>query len=105
MTGTVACSASAERSNGVRLRSVETPADLNALQRGRTIERPALATAQRYWSPLLRPARRAPRGHVELGKLCRVHPGQVTGCNAVSDRRRLPGQTEAERVAICGTVG
>jgi len=34
----------------------------------------------------LRPARRAgalPAGHVELGELCRVHRGQVTGANAV----------------------
>ena len=82
VTGAVACFRVGRTSNGIRLRSVETRADLNALQGGRTFESSRLAAARR-WSPLLRPAKRAPREHVELGEVCRVHRGQVTGCNAV----------------------
>ena len=95
VTGAVACFRIGRASNGVRLRSIETRADLNALQGGRTVERSALAAARR-WSPLLRPARRAPRGHVELGELCRVHRGQVTGCNAVWIAGGYPGRLPGE---------
>ena len=95
VTGAVACFRIGRASNGVRLRSVETRADLNALRGGRTVERSALAAARR-WSPLLRPARRAPRGHVELGELCRVHRGQVTGCNAVWIAGGYPGRLPGE---------
>ena len=95
VTGAVACFRIGRASNGVRLRSVETRADLNALQGGRTVERATLAAARR-WSPLLRPARHAPRGHVELGELCRVHRGQVTGCNAVWIAGGYPGRLPGE---------
>ncbi len=33
------------------------------------------------WSALTRPERTRPAGYVELGELCRVHRGQVTGSN------------------------
>jgi len=39
--------------------------------------------AERRWSRLARPARKHPTDHVELGELCRVHRGQVTGSNKV----------------------
>jgi adenine-specific DNA-methyltransferase len=37
--------------------------------------------SERRWSPLTRPARKGPAGYIELGELCRVHRGQVTGLN------------------------
>ena len=35
------------------------------------------------WSSLTQPTRAKPEGYVELGELCRVHRGQVTGANRV----------------------
>src|SRR6202030_2249556 len=35
------------------------------------------------WSHLSRSASKPPEGYVELGELCRVHRGQVTGANEV----------------------
>lgn len=39
--------------------------------------------AEPRWSIFTRAAQRAPKGYVELGDLCRVHRGQVTGANDV----------------------
>ena len=38
-------------------------------------------TAADRWTPLTQSVRRRPSGYVELGELCRVHRGQVTGAN------------------------
>lgn len=48
----------------------------------RAVGREILSTSRR-WSHLTRAAERPPEGHVELGELCRVHRGTVTGANAV----------------------
>ena len=60
-----------------------------------------------------RPARR-PEGHVELGELCRVHRGQVTGANAVwvtagphplvPPRFCVPAVTRARELIAAGPV-
>jgi len=63
-------------------------ADLGELAGGTAVPAPVLRTASR-WTPLAGPAApgggrgRPPAGHVELGELCRVHRGQVTGANRV----------------------
>lgn len=64
-----------------RVRRARSVADL-ALDGGRAVPREELAGAPR-WTPLL--TRRSPRpaGMIELGEICRVHRGQVTGANAV----------------------
>ncbi len=90
VTGAISCFRVGHRASHIRLRSVETPAALGALQGGRSVPRSRLDAARR-WSPLLRPARRAPGGHIELGELCRVHRGQVTGCNTVWIAGSYPG--------------
>ncbi len=46
------------------------------------VRREALAAAPR-WTPLTRARRERRAGFVELGELCRVHRGQVTGANGV----------------------
>ena len=46
------------------------------------VRRERLETEPR-WSLLTRPARKGPPGFIELGELCRVHRGQVTGANKV----------------------
>ena len=89
-TGAVACFRAGHRTAAVRVRAVDAVSELGDLDGGRPVARSRLAAARR-WSPLLRPAERAPRGHVELGELCRVHRGQVTGCNAVWIAGGYPG--------------
>ena len=82
VTGAISCFKVGNKAKRIRLRSVEKPDALGTLKGGRAVPRSQLYTARR-WSPLLRPAKRTPRGYIELGELCRVHRGQVTGCNAV----------------------
>lgn len=53
-----------------------------ALSEPRVVRRERLQS-ERRWSHLSRPARRGPEGYVELGEICRVHRGQVTGANRV----------------------
>ncbi|MCB0135419.1 MAG: methyltransferase [Caldilineaceae bacterium] len=66
----------------VTVRQVEHLEDLGALSRGSLIPRHQLTGAQR-WSVLSQPRAARPAGFVELGELCRVHRGQVTGANKV----------------------
>jgi adenine-specific DNA-methyltransferase len=66
----------------VRLRRVRTAAALAPLEGGRAVPRERLAREAR-WTPLVRAPKARPAGLVELGELCRVHRGQVTGANAV----------------------
>ena len=71
----------------VALRRVRRLAELAPLAGGRAVQRDDLRTSMR-WSDLADapppPRRRArPAGLVELGELCRVHRGQVTGANKI----------------------
>ena len=71
------------RSPAIRFRAVANVAELGTRRGGRTVPCRAVRDAER-WSPFLRPpTATAPCSHVELGELCRVHRGQVTGRNAV----------------------
>ena len=89
-TGAIACFHTGRPTEAIRVRAVGAVSELGALDGGRPVARSRLAAARR-WSPFLRPAERAPRGYVELGELCRVHRGQVTGCNAVWIAGGYPG--------------
>jgi len=64
-----------------RLRRVRSLARLDPLAGGRPVARARLASEPR-WSALAAPPRKAGDG-IELGELCRVHRGQVTGANQV----------------------
>ena len=81
------------RDDPVRLQNVESPGQLRELATaGRPVPRRRLQESSR-WSGLLRPRTKAPAGFVELGELCRVHRGAVTGANAfwvVRQRAGLP---------------
>lgn len=68
------------RPGSIRLRRIDALADLTSLEGGRSIRRERLDAAGR-WTPLVRTARKAPEGFIELGELCRVRRGQVTGAN------------------------
>lgn len=66
----------------VYFRRIEDLACLDELGKGRRIHRDRLASEGR-WSHLTRSSEKPPEGYVELGELCRVHRGTVTGANGV----------------------
>ena len=71
-----------ERPRSVRFRPVTALGDLGDLATtGEPVTRERLAEASR-WSPFLRTRHQVPEGYIELGEICRVHRGTVTGSNA-----------------------
>ncbi len=66
----------------VVFRRVDSLRDLDGWGKGRKVHRDRLAVESR-WSYLTRATEKPPEGYVELGELCRVHRGQVTGANDV----------------------
>ena len=72
----------ARRPTSIRFRRVSRLEDLDNLGGGRLVRRERLES-ERRWSRLTYNARGRPDGFVELGELCRVHRGQVTGANKV----------------------
>jgi methylase of polypeptide subunit release factors len=97
----------------VRLRRVKRLRDLQNLSGGRLVRRERLESEQR-WSRLTFGARECPQGFVELGELCRVHRGQVTGANKVwisgehtselPERVLFPSVTKARELIAAGKV-
>jgi len=61
---------------------VSTIDQLGDLEIGKPVSRERLMGEAR-WSHFTRARKDVPSGYVELGELCRVHRGQVTGANAV----------------------
>ena len=92
-TAAITCFRVGRRTPSVGLRRVATTRDLGALEGGRRIGRNRLETASR-WTSLLVAPKRPPDGYVQLGELCRVHRGAVTGANGTwitaRDDPRLP---------------
>lgn len=66
----------------IGLRRVATLAELGALDMNVHVSRERLESASR-WTTLTRPDVGKRAGFVELGELCRVHRGQVTGANRI----------------------
>ena len=81
-TGVITTFRLGSRPKSVRLRRVKTVTDLGTLDGGRRISRQRLTGASR-WTPLTRARPKLPDEWVELGELCRVHRGTVTGANGV----------------------
>ena len=82
-TGAITCFRVGARDRRLRIRSVSALDRLGDLRAGRRVSWSHLDETRR-WSSLLRPATvRTVNGRTSLGDLCRVHRGQVTGCNAV----------------------
>jgi adenine-specific DNA-methyltransferase len=142
-TSVIACFRPGTTPEVIRMRRVAGPAELGALSGGTPVAVPLLRAASR-WGPLLRaaepeaaepdtarpeaarpgtarPGSARPRrpgrpreGHVELGELCRVHRGQVTGANAVwvtagphplvPARFCVPAVTRARELIAAGPV-
>jgi hypothetical protein len=95
VTSAISCFLPGSKPDSMRLRLAASPDELGALSGGQPVSRARLTQARR-WGPLVRdparPSARLPAGHVELGEICRVHRGQVTGANAVWVR----GQADAD---------
>jgi hypothetical protein len=81
-TAAITCFEIGARPRSIRLRRVPAGEPLGNLETGRPVRRERLVAAGR-WTPLLHRGRRTGEGFVELGELCRVHRGQVTGANRV----------------------
>lgn len=86
-TGAITCFKVGSGPTSMKLRRVDKVTELGALAKGRKVSRQRLAESSR-WSVLTRVSPKIPQGYVELGELCRVHRGAVTGANAVWVQRR-----------------
>lgn len=97
----------------VKLRRVKRMKDMVDLSGGRPVRRERLEVESR-WSRLTHTGRPCPDGFVELGELCRVHRGTVTGANAVfiatAETRDVPERfkfrsvTKARELIAAGRV-
>ena len=78
-----------------RFARIKELADLGDLSGGRRVRRERLEAESR-WTHFTRTPREVPQGYAELGELCYVHRGQVTGANRVWIAGRhslgLPGE-------------
>ena len=90
-TAAVTCFRVGETPESIRFRQVGAVDELDDLRGGKSVPRPTLVKSRR-WSTFLRTAEPRPHGHVELGELCAVHRGQVTGCNRAWIAGTYPGQ-------------
>ncbi|MFB3431313.1 MAG: N-6 DNA methylase [Phycisphaerales bacterium] len=81
-TGAIACFKADSRPKSVFLQKIDSVSGLHRLDGKRRVRRERLESESR-WSHLTRRSGQIPQGFVELGELCRVHRGQVTGANAV----------------------
>ncbi|PVB01690.1 Eco57I restriction-modification methylase domain-containing protein [Mycobacteroides abscessus] len=86
-TGAITCFKVGATPSSMKLRRVDKVSDLGNLSKGRKVSRQRLAESSR-WSVLTRVTPKLPEGYVELGELCRVHRGAVTGANAIWVQRR-----------------
>ncbi len=72
-----------QKPKSVRLSRIKvTNGGTDLTRGGRRIRRDRLA-AETRWSHFTRTQTRVPAGYVELGEICRVHRGQVTGANDI----------------------
>lgn len=81
-TGAITCFKLGEKPESITVRRVEAVAELGRLDSGHAVSRQRLGEANR-WSVLTRVTPKLPDGYIELGELCRVHRGSVTGANKV----------------------
>jgi adenine-specific DNA-methyltransferase len=70
------------RPSTMRLKRVEKIEELKDVCGNHIVHRERLENENR-WSHLTRLGEEIPKGYIELGELCRVHRGQVTGANRV----------------------
>lgn len=92
-TGAITCFEAEARPKSIFVQRVEAIGELHRLGGQRRVVRERLESESR-WSHLTRKSEPIPNGFVELGELCRVHRGQVTGANDVwiadTEKFKLP---------------
>jgi len=81
-TAVVACFEVGARPEALRIKTHRSLRTLGSLDTGPCLPRASFEASER-WSSLSAKKARRPSGFVELGELCRVHRGQVTGNNRV----------------------
>lgn len=89
-TGAITCFRIGKRPSRFTIRAVDTLDNLDGLSAGKAVPWKKLENAPR-WSAIIRPTPKPPPGYIELGELCRVSRGQVTGGNAVWIAGEYPG--------------
>jgi len=72
----------ASKPTSVFFQRVDSLRSLDTLDKGRKVRRDRLSVEAR-WSYLTQAPDKPPDGYIELGELCRVHRGQVTGANDI----------------------
>lgn len=97
-----------------RLARVKKLSALNDLSTGGRRVRRERLVLERRWSHFTRTPTEAPEGYVELGDICRVHRGQVTGANRVwiagkhseglPDELLFPAVTRARELIQAGPI-
>jgi len=112
-TAVITCFQAGTKPRSLTVRRVAKLEELGSLDAGRPIRRERMEAATR-WTPLTRATRRGPSGYIELGELCRVHRGQVTGANpiwivppegaALPDSVLFPSVTRARELFDVGPV-
>ena len=80
-TAAVTCFEVGGPAASIRVERVPSASHLGVLDGGRRFSRQQLRDSPR-WSALLNGSPKPPEGYVELGEICRVHRGAVTGANA-----------------------
>ena len=80
-TAAVTCFKVGADTDSIRIQRVGSASRLGALDGGRPFSRRQLQKTPK-WSTLLNKPPTPPEGYVELGELCRVHRGAVTGANS-----------------------
>ena len=112
VTAAITCFEMGPPPESVRIRMVYDAQALPPLTAGQPISRERLAQAQR-WSPFMHAKPLVPDGYVELGEVCRVHRGTVTGSNAtwvvsatsshvIPERYLFPSVTRARELINAG---
>ena len=81
-TAAVTCFSVGRPTESIRMERVPSTANLGVLDGGRPFSRHQLRSAPR-WSALLKGSKKPPEGYIELGEICRVHRGAVTGANSI----------------------
>ncbi len=100
-TGAITCFRLGEKPASIKVRKVQEVSALGRLDEGRSVSRRQLTEANR-WSVLTRVTPKLPEGFVELGELCRVHRGTVTGANNVWVHRA--GEIDLPRSVLFASV-
>lgn len=110
-TAAITCFRVGDSPRSIRLRAVKNIQEVAPVGTGQPIAVERLAESSR-WSPFVRTSQKPPEGYIELGELCRVHRGAVTGLNAVwvsrssvgelPDRVLFPSITKAKELFQAG---